>query len=558
LNPNIGAPELDPPLSADPARGRIIGGGAGVLTLTQDSRGNTRLLDDTSVASVGDIHIGCPLDLVYNTEARNRYSTRSNQVNPVSFLVQVGNNITTAPHPNPPPLRIERPDAPERGIFGERPTRTSSSGGGGAVIVTVPPCLRSPRNLLVRGNPFARTQSEVGLFGSYVEGVFNGPQPPPPSPPVATPYCPFTSRQQIGHFLYVLDRESRQVLVVNSNRFTVLDTIRLSDPTSLAMSPNLRYLAVSNFSSASVSIIDINPLSPTFHQVIAEERVAPGPSDIAWQPDGEDIFVVSTPSNAVTILGGLDFRVRRTIAGFLTNPVGVSVSERYFTTGNLSQIYYAYILNNNGTVAIYESGPDGVNGIGFNDVVGVVQGQTFPRPGKIIQDYTVQRSAVLIAHVDESGVGQVSRLELTSTPTGAQQIQQNQGGFLQPPTFRQKEWTVTQRFGGLNPTRPRSSQLSGNAPVDLAMDEMYNGGAAADQVTDYNRQFQLSPMGHSGKGMVKTGLVGVLLGRPATPKFLFIALQDVGKVDVFEIDSSNKIATLDVPGVRVVASYWRQ
>ena len=65
----------------------------------------------------------------------------------------------------------------------------------------------------------------------------------------------------------MLDRGNRQVLVVNSNRFTVLETIKLSDPTSMAMSPNLKLLGVTNFSSNSVSFIDIDPASPRFHTV---------------------------------------------------------------------------------------------------------------------------------------------------------------------------------------------------------------------------------------------------------------------------------------------------
>ena len=32
----------------------------------------------------------------------------------------------------------------------------------------------------------------------------------------------------------------------------------------------------------------------------------------------------------------------------------------------------------------------------------------------------------------------------------------------------------------------------------------------------------------------------------------------LGKIDVMEIASGRKIRTIDVPGVRVVASYWRQ
>lgn len=559
LNPNIGQQEIDPPLSAAANRTSTVGGGAGVLTLTQDTLGKTRLLDRSLVGAVADIHIGCPLDLVFNTESRNRYATKANQANPVNFVQAVGNNISTPPHPNPPRLDLANPQAPERGIFGERPTRTSSSGSGlGGILVTVPPCQVSPINLLVRGNPFANERTQVGLFGTLYEGTFNGPQPIPPSPPVATPYCPFHQRQQIGHFLYVLDRDNRQVLVVNSNRFTVLDRIRMTDPVDMAMSPNLRRLAVTNFSSSSVSIVDINPLSSTFHQIIAEARVARGPTSIAWQPDGEDILVVSPPSNAMTVLGAIDFAPRRTIAGFLNNPIDVSVSERYQTTGNLSQIYYAYILNANGTIAIYESGPDGVNGIGFNDVVGIVQGVTFRRAAKIINDHTVPLSAVMLAHVDESGIGQVSRLELTSSPQGISPIQQNQGGFLLPPTFRQKEWTVTQRIGGISSTTPRRDQLSGNSPVDLAFDEMINNGASPDQQTPYNTKIQPPPMNHSGKGTVKTVLNLTVGPRPSVPKFLFIAVQDVGRVDVFEIDAGQRIASIPVAGVRTVTSYWRQ
>ncbi len=556
LNPNIGQLGVDPPLSAPANRSSNTGGGAGVLTLTQDSLGNTRLLDRSVVGAVSDVHIGCPLDLVFNDESRNRYATKANQTNPLTFFQATGNNITTPPHPNPPKLDLGDPPAPERGIFGERPSRTSSSGPPGNLLVAVPPCLPSGLNLLVRGNPFANERSQVGVFGNALHGTFNGPQPIPASPPVPTPYCPFHQRQQIGHFLYVLDRDNRQVLVVNSNRFTILDRIRLTDPVDMAMSPNLRRLAVSNFASSSVSIIDIDPFSPSFHTVITESRVARGPTAIAWQPDGEDILVVCPPSNSMTILGGIDFAPRRTVAGFLNNPIDVAITSRFVASGNNSQVYFAYILNTNGTIAIYESGPDGVNGIGFNDMIGIVQGTTFRRAAKIVSDYTLNFSGVMVAHVDDSGVGTVSRLELTSTTFGAIPIQQNQGGFLLPPTFRQKEWTITQQFGGVNPTTPQRGRMSGNAPVDIAMDEMANAGALFDQVTPFNLGIQTPPMLHSGKGTSKAIMGGV--AAPAAPKLMFIAVQDSGKVDVFEFDSGQRLTSISVPGVRTVTSYWRQ
>jgi hypothetical protein len=556
LNPNIGAPGVSPVLA--PGRTNLDAGSAGVLTLVKDSNGSTLLLRSPQVGQIGDIHIGCPLDLVFNNENINRNATRANMMNPVSLTGTVGNSITVPPHPNPPRLLFPPPN-PARSIFGEEPTVTSSQGPPGVVVTTNPPCNVSPTNLLKTGNPYANQSTQVGIYGHLVEAVFYGPQPPPASPPPPTPFCPLTSRQQVGHFLYVLDRDNRQVLVVNSNRFTVLDTIKLTDPFSMAMAPNLRVLAVTNFASSRVSFIDVNPLSDKFHQVIGETRVERGPTSIAWQPDGEDILVVSPGANAVTVVRALDFTVRRTIAGFLNNPIDVAVTPRYQTTGYASGIYFAYILNANGSVAIYESGPDGVNGYGFNDVVGIVPNTNFRRPRGIKLDYNSNNSAAFIAHVEEGAGGtaaQISRLELTASPIGQIPISPNSGGFILPPTFRQKEWTVTQRFGGLNATTPVKDLMSGTAIVDFAVDEMWNYGAAGDQVTPFNSAVPLSPMLHSEKSAMK--IVGGGVVQPYQPKLMFVALGDSGKVDVFEINTGRKVRTIEVPGVSVVATYWRQ
>jgi hypothetical protein len=415
-------------------------------------------------------------------------------------------------------------------------------------------------NALVKGNPFANQSTQAGTFGHFMEGVFYGPQEPPSSPPPPTPFCPFSSRQQIGHFLYVLDRGNRQILVLNSNRFTVLDVIKVTDPFSMAMAPDLRTLAVTNFANSTVTFIDIDPTSANFHTVVGETRVPAGPTAISWQPDGEDIAVVSTQSNAVTLLGARDFSARKTVTGFLSSPIDVALTPRYQATGYASGIYYAYILNENGNVAIYESGPDGVNGIGFNDVVGIVPNANFRRARAMRLDYTNLNSAVLIAHVDENGLGQISRLELTASPVGAIPISPNSGGFILPPTFRQKEWTITQRFGGSNPTTPSRDLLSGNAPVDFTTDEMVNVGAAAPQATPFNSDLAIPPWRHSNKGAIKNwgGNALVPAAVPFVPKLMFVALGDTGKLDVFEINTGKRIRTIDVPGITTVSSYWRQ
>jgi hypothetical protein len=42
------------------------------------------------------------------------------------------------------------------------------------------------------------------------------------------------------------------------------------------------------------------------------------------------------------------------------------------------------------------------------------------------------------------------------------------------------------------------------------------------------------------------------------PRFVFVALGDTGKLDVFEMDTGTRLKTLDIPGISVVSHYWRQ
>ncbi|MGA0867545.1 MAG: Ig-like domain-containing protein [Planctomycetota bacterium] len=546
-NPNIGQPGVVPSLSVGTST--LDAGSNGPLTLVEDTRGNTRLLRDPLVGQISDIHIGAPLDLVYNNSNVNVNAGGQNQVNPVTQATMPGNCITVPPHPNPPKLVFPPPNL-SRSIFGEEPTMTSSAGPAGFVITTVPPCFTSPINQLVSG-------TVRDYAPHFVAGVFHGPQPPPVSPPPPPPFCPFTARQQVGHFLYVLDRENRQVLVVNSNRFTILDTVRLSDPVSMTMSPSLGVLAVANFSSATISFVNIDPRSPAFNTVIAETRVDQGPSKVVWQPDGEAVIALSRQSNSLTVLSGADFAVQTTVTGGLNSPLDIAVTPRYVQTGNQSGVYYGYILNSNGTISVYESGPSGVNGIGFNDMVGSVD-PTFRRATRVRLDYNSGLGGVFVTHTDESGVGQVSRVELTSSPTGQQPTQQNSGGFILPPTFRQKTWSITQRFGGSDPNVPGNQRLSGNSPIDVCTDEMFNGGAGTNQVTPYNNNLGVSIIQHSAKGALVVGGNVATGTAPFNPKYLFVALGDVGSVDVFDLATRVKVRTIPIPGVTSLTGYWKQ
>ncbi len=552
-NPNLtNNDNVFPPLR--PGRTNLDAGGEGFLTLVRDSNLSSRLIDDSVVSGVDEIHIGQPLDKIFNNENINPNTTRANQVNPTTGTNQNawGNSISIAPHPNPPRRLYPGPNAAQA-IFGEEPstqTSTATPGVPPGVVLTfhppVGPCRNTPHNLLLQGDPFSKEPTKLGIYGGIEMGIFFGPQPPPPTPQPPTPFCLYQSRQQIGHFLYVLDREKKQVLVVNSNRMTVLDTLRFSDPVEIALSPNLSRLAVANFSSNTVTFVDTDPASQSFNQVIAETKVGEGPGPMAWQPEGEDLLVCNLIENSITIIGGGDLKQRKSVSGFINGAVDIVVTPRQSGFGWQSGIYFAYILNANGTVAIYESGPDGVNGIGFDNIVGVPEQASFRRARKLMPDVKSLSSAIWIAHSDSSGLGQVSHLELTSSVIGPLPISPNSGGFILPPTFRQREWTVNGRIGGV----VAKARLSGNTPVDLAVDDIYNFGAAGDLVSNQISNLRYAP--HSGKGMIKGGTTA------AQPRLLFVACGDSGTVDAFELDTGNLVKTIEVPGVSTLSHYWRQ
>ncbi|MCC6781680.1 MAG: Ig-like domain-containing protein [Planctomycetes bacterium] len=546
-NPNLGQPGVVPPLSV--GTGTLDAGSDGPLSLVTDTRGNIRLLRAPIVGQVTDVHIGPPLDIVYNNSNINVNAGGQNQVNPVTQAGATGNTISVSPHPNPPPLVFPPPNL-SRQIFGEEPTVTTSGQPPRPVVITtVPPCITSPVNLLVSG-------TIRDYPAHFAEGVYYGPQPAPAAPPPPPRNCPFTSRQQIGHFLYVLDRENRQVLVLNSNRFTVLQTIRLSDPVAMTMSPSLGVLAVANFSSSSVSFINIDPRSARFNTVTSEARVPDGPTKIAWQPDGESVIVISQGSNSLTVIGGADFKVKNTVTGSLNSPIDIAVTCRQVTTGNLSGVYYAYVLNETGSIAVYESGPSGVNGIGFDDMIGNAD-PVFRRATRVKLDYFSAQTGVYVAHVDDAGVGVVSRMELTASPRGPLPTQQNNGGFILPPTFRQKVWTITQRFGGSDPTVPGNQRLTGNSPIDVSTDEIFNSGALPNQTTNFSGTLGQSFLGHSSKGALVITPNGTA-ALPFQPRYLFVALGDVAAVDVFDLATRARVRTLSIPGVKSLSGYWKQ
>jgi hypothetical protein len=537
LNPNLGAPGVFPTLVAGTSSRDA--GGAGALTLTRDTSGSDLLARGSGVqASFTEIHLGQPLDLVFNNANINVNAGNFNQRNPATGVVVPGNTISVAPHPNPPRLVTPSPN-PTRGIDAEEPTVASSSGPPGSPTTMSPPCLPSPPNLLVQGNPLAPTASDVGVIGVNFPGVFFGPQPAPASPPPPVAFCPYSSRQQIGHFLYALDEGVQRVVILNSNRFRELGEFAVSEPVAMTISPNLERLAVAE-RGGDIVFFDIRPFSPTFHTEVARVATAAGEKALAWQPNGEDLLVTNQSTNSLTVIAGTTLGVRKVITGGpLVAPVDVVATSRQSARGFVTGVYFAFILNGDGTVAVFESGPDA---IGYDDVVGLVQG-AFPGAVTLQPDVAEPRSGCWVAHADATGRPAVSRVALTQSPAGPLQVPTGS-----TPNLRGRQWTTVSTIGLLG----TGTLFSGAVIRDIAFDDTLNAGAFPDVISSVVPGIVQAP--HSGKGHLKQDGAAQVVAED--PRLMFVATTD--HVDVVDVATGTLIRSIDTPGVVSLSNYWRQ
>jgi hypothetical protein len=369
-------------------------------------------------------------------------------------------------------------------------------------------------------------------------------------------------RQQIGHFLYVIDRVAAEVVVLNSNRMTVIDRISTPDPTSFAMAPNMDLLAITNENADQVTFIDTDPSSSTFHSVVRTVRVGVGPTGIAWETGNEDIFVCNQGDGSVTVISAFSLRPRKTLRNQITRPIDVALTPRQLLFGFQRGVYYGYILNQDGKCALFESGPDGLQGWGFDDTVGSLP-FTFLRPKAVQPDIVRINSAVWIVHenpLDANGLptgATGGALSVTGISSGVRGIIPLTSSFTTSPQLRDLGFSVFSSIG------EGPNGLSG-VPVDLAFDNLVNLTALNNYVTNYSAGQSLSI---NGKSIVRGA--GLTTGPASSPAFMFLAVPNPGVVDVLELDTGTLqrvdtnvfragIQSIPAPNVTVVADYLRQ
>ena len=493
LNPNVALQGalMCPPLSVGTCT--FNGGSAGVFTLTKDTQLNDLVIGSTTVDSVGEMALGHSLDIVFNASLPFGCQSGGGNLCAIVGLKQLAinpggavtcspfgdtpsllwnsepNSVAFAPHPNPPPLTFP-PLCVSPLIEGQEPTSIVtglpiSAGGKGLQNLLVPGDPQGDPNTLPQIPP-------TGLLAREQNAWFTGPSLPQQT--IAN-CVPFSTRQQIGQFLYVADRSAGEIVIFNSNRCRVLDRIPIPDPVGIAMSPFLSFLAITSQSENKVYFLDTDPGSSTFHSIVQEIGVGLAPGAIAWEPAGEDILVCNTGDNSISVISGFTLEVRKTLSGAigdsgatLASPIDIAITQRQDTFGLGRGVYFAFILDSAGQLVLYESGPNNVNGWGFDELIGKAP---FPLIGaKSLQpDQNDLRGAVWIAHEEAlspdgvpSGLdeGAISKIRLEAPAYGFQPLQPGD-----TPNLRGLEFIVDVSIGG--------DILTGK-PVDLVFDEMTN------------------------------------------------------------------------------------
>ena len=576
-NPNLifYGPTLYPPLF--PGTTTLDGGSAGVFTLTKDASLDDLLLRGAQVGAVGDMMLGHPLDLVFNNgkdingctvgggsfcaitgkEVVRVTGQGPNSVKPagpgepeIHTVVSGGNPISWAPHPNPPPL-ITPPLCASPLIGGQEPTSSYSR--------TAAPIGLGLLNLLVPGDPFGQPGAGVppsGLLSLEQNGFFTGPDRA--TLPSSTFCLEYQTRQQIGHFLYVVDRASDDLVIVNSNTFEVLQRIPLSDPHELAMGPNLDLLAITERSANTVAFVDVDPRSATFHQVVQRTTVGQSPTGIAWDSGNEDIVVCNEGSGDVAILSAATREVRKVVGGSLDRPFAVAITPRQEDFGSLRNVYYAYVLDRSGRVSLFESGPGGPSGWGYDDFIGRTPA-VFTNATAIQPDPQRLESGVWITHrnqltpglehTDLRG-GAVSNLVLDAGVLGMLPISSPQ------PQMRNLTFRIAASIG--------SDVLSG-IPRDLAFDDQRNLGVLRNHTSAFSHG---TPAEINGKALVRELAPGnVVNTNEATYLFVSVPRTDGGVVDVIDLatltlqdTNAHRPGVQSIPaaGALLVMDYFRQ
>ena len=534
---------------------------AGFEVVCRDSKGESRLARAPVIGSISDMSVGDFLDKLFFDTLNPWNGVNNHTALSLGGIPVVGNylsnNISDPPIPNPPPLRLPVGLPPPDVVFSLQELKQPAYVIEGDEVFTVV------------GIPLGRVMLQpnpTNPFGPDLLPTFpqNG-----PSFQSFTAGGSFSARQQIGNFLYVADRDHGVVQVLNSNNFSVVQTVETPDPEGVSVSPDLRTLYVSNFGDDSLSIIDVDPWSSTYLEEINRVKVGSGPRNVAAQPGGEDIFVCNFIGDSVSIFDPVTQSIRNTLQDSIQRPWEIVLTQRHFGTGWLSANYQGYICNQGGNnIPIYESGPSGTTGVGADGIRWFVD---LPNPlmemrGMTLDVGTYPGSAtglpggVYATHRDEqTGLSMVTRCAWTTqTPAaGALPPSALPSSIINNPGAVQRRFEVVGSSGG--PLVQTQQQLNfggqDQVPYDVAMIDI--SAKNFFSIIPSGTQTNLGGFVQSGVTSNKSHLRGG--GATVAPDRMYVSFPGDNLIEVIDPNTGQLLNRItDVPVVGQLAGYFDQ
>jgi YVTN family beta-propeller protein len=320
-------------------------------------------------------------------------------------------------------------------------------------------------------------------------------------------------------------------------------------------------------------VFNVNPRSSQFLDNTAKIFVGGNPKGLCVQPEQEDVFVCNFGSNTISVINPKTNTVRKTLSSLIKKPWDMVAGPRQVQFGFGTQVYHAYISNFGGdNVLIYESGPDGLGGVGFDGILDPVpptgeNGQQFlpiQSPRGLCWDPSAGKQypytgGCYVAHRSGSH-GMVSRIEFTAqqAPYGPISLIPNSGSIGGTPGFGKRLFLITSQWGGSH------NPLSGSAASDVALLD-YNRNAWLND--NWTGNFDVTNLGDlpgpqtflpiNNKSPLRT-VVGTYR-QTVNPDRLYISFDTVPVIDVINPQSSNVVKSITgLPAsAKVLKTYFK-
>lgn len=616
-------------LGPDTPQPGINEGSSGYETLARNSAGN-EVLTPKAIQLVRDMAVGDFLDQVY-FDTDNPWAIPANHrtYNAPAQGSVATNLISDPPLPNPPPLRFPV-GLPHTAVLFDQSDLTADPviiegnevfpsdgfmtfndgtfGGGTPTTINgfiqlnpttnqsntslfdVPPLPRAGFNnpfqaagngavtqpKFVQTGPQPKTATSGAIVLSTINSVALGTaQAGGLQPPI------YQSRQQIGNFLFMTDGVSKKVYALNSNTMEILEELSLPDPYGLALTPDNELLFVTNEGDNTVSVVDADPVSSSFMQEIKRIAVGFGPRGIAVCPDKEDAFVLNFLGNTITVISVQSLTPRKVLnSAEINRPFDIALGMRETSAANVpgfqSGTFHGFISNFGAdNVLVYESGPDGLAGIGFDNIIGSVRPNDPPDDTLVWKEMFNPRGVsydpitpldtfsgtigCFVAHTDEQGRGVVTRISYRKDTSPGVDVFNTQTVSV---GFGVKVFTVISQYvvpssepagAGLDVVLPDFSRERLLNNDFGSFYNLYNAGGGVKQ----NGIFSL-PRNH--KYPLSDNILPAVTNGPRwEPDRLYLST-DKARVYAFDVSSSQLLSVIETGGrnVPVMATYFEQ